>query len=483
MLRRRSRSTEASSPAQLDPATLGARALLARWPLHASFDPLFGQTPHLLLAGLAAPAWAYLDQALQILTYGQALPAVTLLCADAAATATTLHTRYPHAAQVVSLRCASLTAPPPLTDAPPVTLVLVCLDDPAAAWTQAQQLAAQITQAQQISPLILVELGEHATADCAPRWDGQVLAVSAAQTAQHAAARRARLSDDIARTIHEHYRDTFEALGGDPETTSALQAWASLPDTYRQASRHQADHLWAKLALIDCLAVPDDEVEAFAFSSLEVERLAVIEHQRWAAERYLDGWTYAPERNNALKQHPDLIPYAALNEAGKDKDRFAVRHLTHLLAQSQLGIKRLLIIALDDAPDMTLTAADAHHLAQTLFARLTARYPDRVLGIASTLRDPVARQVVQIGLEQAQARLFWLVPEVMNPPLTHQTWLALAACAERRIVLNGEAERHRWFATRAEIGVYLGAAPPEVAPTKQVIRDPLSGQLRWNFDY
>ena len=33
------------------------------------------------------------------------------------------------------------------------------------------------------------------------------------------------------------------------------------------------------------------------------------------------GWTYGPERNDALKQHPGLVPYADLPEAEKDYDR------------------------------------------------------------------------------------------------------------------------------------------------------------------
>ena len=77
--------------------------------------------------------------------------------------------------------------------------------------------------------------------------------------------------------------------------------------------------------MTDCQAVPESQVESFAFAPVEVERLAVIEHGRWAADRWLDGWSYAPTRDNARKHHPQLIPYQQLSGPMKDLDRFAVR--------------------------------------------------------------------------------------------------------------------------------------------------------------
>ena len=52
-----------------------------------------------------------------------------------------------------------------------------------------------------------------------------------------------------------------------------------------------------------------------------VESLAETVHEVWAKSRMDQGWTYGPERNDALKQHPGLVPYADLPEAEKDYDR------------------------------------------------------------------------------------------------------------------------------------------------------------------
>ena len=52
-----------------------------------------------------------------------------------------------------------------------------------------------------------------------------------------------------------------------------------------------------------------------------MEELAKNVHETWAAGRLNDGWTYGPERNDALKQHPCLIAYDELPESEKDYDR------------------------------------------------------------------------------------------------------------------------------------------------------------------
>jgi hypothetical protein len=156
-------------------------------------------------------------------------------------------------------------------------------------------------------------------------WDGQIIPVSYLREACRPAVLLDGRGDEVARTIHDHYRDSIAAQGRNPDGEPAGQPWELLATSYRQANRHQADHVWAKLAVTDARAVPEEMVDSFVLTPLEVERLAVIEHERWAADRHLDGWSYAPERDNQLKHHPQLIPYADLSEPMKDLDRFAVR--------------------------------------------------------------------------------------------------------------------------------------------------------------
>lgn len=51
------------------------------------------------------------------------------------------------------------------------------------------------------------------------------------------------------------------------------------------------------------------------------EAIAENAHEVWAAARKAEGWTYGPVRNDALKQHPDMLPYSALPDSEKAYDR------------------------------------------------------------------------------------------------------------------------------------------------------------------
>lgn len=51
------------------------------------------------------------------------------------------------------------------------------------------------------------------------------------------------------------------------------------------------------------------------------ERMAENVHDVWAKTRIDQGWTYGPERDDAAKKHPCLVPYNRLSEEEKVYDR------------------------------------------------------------------------------------------------------------------------------------------------------------------
>jgi hypothetical protein len=53
------------------------------------------------------------------------------------------------------------------------------------------------------------------------------------------------------------------------------------------------------------------------------EYLAENAHDIWSAQRKSDGWTFGDKRDDALKHHPCLIPYADLPDSEKQYDRNA----------------------------------------------------------------------------------------------------------------------------------------------------------------
>ena len=65
---------------------------------------------------------------------------------------------------------------------------------------------------------------------------------------------------------------------------------------------------------LDDISLTDDLLELR-------EAIAENAHDVWATARIKEGWTYGHERNDALKQHPDLIPYSSLPDSEKEYDR------------------------------------------------------------------------------------------------------------------------------------------------------------------
>jgi hypothetical protein len=476
-----------------------ARVVLRRWPLHFGLDPLFDQRPHLLAIGFAPPARAILVQALRLIAYGEGRPRITVATDDPGIRAT-FDRDYPQAGQVADLRWIGLDLPG-LALAPPVTQVLVCPDpalDESATAALTRGIVRRLAAEQGVSPPLLLSFVGGDGADPADRqpsgtlsdWDGQTFPFSYLDEACRPEVLLEGRGDELAQTIHEHYTDSIAAQGRDPDGEPAGRPWSRLAATYRDANRHQADHLWAKLAVMDCRAVPEDQVDAFTFAPLEAERLAVIEHLRWSADRHLDGWSYAPERNNARRHHPLLIPYPGLSEPMKDLDRFAVRGVPTLLARFGLGVVRMLILGIAPGARPVGSGGALRGLAERALERLTTRYPDRTLVVASTLADPAARCVARLALEQTGAGLFLLLPRPITATLAEQPTeaerldlLGLVARAERRISLPEPGEVARWFARRVEIKLVLGTEATPGGVPKRLLLDPARRRTDWNFEY
>ncbi|KKQ98855.1 MAG: hypothetical protein UT24_C0033G0010 [Candidatus Woesebacteria bacterium GW2011_GWB1_39_12] len=55
-------------------------------------------------------------------------------------------------------------------------------------------------------------------------------------------------------------------------------------------------------------------------------------HDAWARKRIDQGWVFGPARNDKLKHHPCLIPYADLTESEKDLDLAVIREVVSNLA-------------------------------------------------------------------------------------------------------------------------------------------------------
>jgi hypothetical protein len=63
------------------------------------------------------------------------------------------------------------------------------------------------------------------------------------------------------------------------------------------------------------------------------EKLAENAHDVWANQRFSDGWTWGPQRDDGRKKHPSLVAYEQLSESEKQYDRAtAMQTLAAVLA-------------------------------------------------------------------------------------------------------------------------------------------------------
>ena len=94
-----------------------------------------------------------------------------------------------------------------------------------------------------------------------------------------------------------------------------------MTDTNRTAHRHDASE--------PSTGGLSPELAALA------ETLAAHVHDAWMRVRIREGWSYAPQRDDARRTHPCLVPFDQLSEADKDCDREVTR--ATLLAMQALG--------------------------------------------------------------------------------------------------------------------------------------------------
>lgn len=130
-------------------------------------------------------------------------------------------------------------------------------------------------------------------------------------------------AERIAPILHQDYRDGLPAheKGGHYDVP-----YDALDEEGKAANVAAATRIAEILALAGFTlavgqATPDQEAKIRDFLENNKEFLAAAEHEGWMDQRRMEGWTYAPVRDNAAREHPLLVPYAELPEEQKEKDR------------------------------------------------------------------------------------------------------------------------------------------------------------------
>lgn len=131
--------------------------------------------------------------------------------------------------------------------------------------------------------------------------------------------------DAVAKALH---KDFHEHHGG--------KLWGELSEEFRESNRLAADHVPIKLRAIGLCVVEQGkgetgdlevfktQIDASTPVSPKLPLLAEMEHARWCAERYLQGWSFGEpkdrEERNRLKIHHDLVAWSNLDQKEKKKD-------------------------------------------------------------------------------------------------------------------------------------------------------------------
>jgi voltage-gated potassium channel Kch len=141
--------------------------------------------------------------------------------------------------------------------------------------------------------------------------------------------------ETLAQAIHTRWCAKQLADGNE------AKPWDEAEESLKESSRAHARHIAVKLRSIGCEIAPlrDWGASDFTFTDEEVEKLAVLEHDRWVEERIGAGWKQG-NKNVELKTTPYLVPFAELDEMVADYDRMFVRAIPALLASIGLQVIR-----------------------------------------------------------------------------------------------------------------------------------------------
>jgi Trk K+ transport system NAD-binding subunit len=143
--------------------------------------------------------------------------------------------------------------------------------------------------------------------------------------------------DEMGRAIHEFYLGERWAQGETLDSNPSLQSWELLPESFKNSNRLAADHIEIKMRALGyhLERKPTSGEPILEFRPDQIEILARMEHARYCAERFMDGWRRGERKDPVAKTNPTLVPWGnELPPVEQEKDREQVRKIPHILEKA-----------------------------------------------------------------------------------------------------------------------------------------------------
>ncbi len=210
--------------------------------------------------------------------------------------------------------------------------------------------------------------------------------------------------DQGARAVHEDYLSHYvpkDKIGTRPQ----WRHWDDLSEEARDDNRAVASHMAIKLRDLGLRLVAKGSPAIDGLTDEMVEALSRAEHARWLANRVLAGWRHGETRDDAAKRHPDIVPYDALSEATKEKDRSQVRALSETVKAMKMGVAKDFRLVLTGSGD-ALPPAQKQALTRWLQQRARAE-AGRQTVVISTLLSAAERDAAETALACGAA--LWVI--------------------------------------------------------------------------
>jgi len=302
-----------------------------------------GRSPHTVIVGTdpigmrlvvgAARLW-YFDHP----RHDSRLQVTLLLPPDSGVKAEDLSRRYPHLQEACDLRIEAVDITDLHSPLPSLerkgsgkTTVFVCFPDEATSLEAALRMSKEFPGVQIVT--INTERSARFTLLDMVAKDQSLTAITTFPLLDNVCRPENfvdTLHEQIAKALHEIFLNNRRADGTyDPQKRPTHRVWEELPEEGRESNRASARGYRGHLAQFGYKVVTTDDwdIPMPPFSADEVDRMAVMEHERWCR------WMRSTRRKS-----PSLVPWERLPDSEKAKNYQIIRELPKELARLGLTV-------------------------------------------------------------------------------------------------------------------------------------------------